>query len=528
MGWASGLQAGIQMGKAALEAEQRAKLQEAALAKPEEFQGYTADQGSQLEAAAKSGLYDIGMKQDEAGNFQGYTVTPKSAPDMQGLVAPGQVSEMYGQRYEGQLSPERVTGLRFGRMADIISETDPVKAQQLRAQQAEQEYQAQARPLALQAAQQQVTKGGLELADAQGMAKANQLFSDHLKNNNGKIDMATTMKIAAEAGVPATKLLEQNEAIRKGFMSDTLDKFSAAANKGVDGFNKFLAENFDMDTTDNIVPKVVQGKDGNFVVMYGDQVLPQYGSHKTFEELAIKAQGNIKQDFAGTAKTLMDIHAKREELAIARKNADSLDAYRRSAAEQGSNQIYGSQIGYMRDKNGNPVQVISGMRMNKKTGNVESVQVPLDNSVVPASALDPAKIAKQAEALVGTPIDPTNKKGPVHTEASAQQAVVDQIFNQFAGAGAAPGAIPRDDKSVADAIKAKAAGGKPGLSAQPAARDAQPVREAGESAAAYRQRLIAWDEARMQRESQAAADARQAQLRQNAAGLGSRPLMGLQ
>ena len=169
-GLASGLETGYRLGEVMQRGAERRALQEAATATPEQLQGYTAEQGAQLEAAAKSGLYDIGMKTDEAGNFQGYTVTPKASPEMQGLVAPGQVSEMYGQRYEGTLSPERVQGLRMGRMAEVLAQTDPVRAQQLRAQQAEQEYLAQARPMQLESAGLRLEGDRAEAADRRRMS----------------------------------------------------------------------------------------------------------------------------------------------------------------------------------------------------------------------------------------------------------------------------------------------------------------------------------------------------------------------
>jgi hypothetical protein len=165
-GLAAGLETGYRMGEMYQKGAERRALQEAATATPEQFQGYTTEQGAQLEAAAKSGLYDIGMKTDEAGNFQGYTVTPKASPEMQGLVAPGQVSEMYGQRYAGTLAPEQVQGLRMGRMADVVAETDPIRAQQLRAQQAEQEFQAKYRPMQLESAGLALSKGKREEAAA--------------------------------------------------------------------------------------------------------------------------------------------------------------------------------------------------------------------------------------------------------------------------------------------------------------------------------------------------------------------------
>ena len=93
---------------------------------------------------------------------------------------------------------------------------------------------------------------------------------------------------------------------------------------------------------------------------------------------------------------------------------------------------------------------MSGLRFNKRTGALESVQVKLDQNVVPPSALDPKKIAEQAEALVGKSVDPTNAKSKdVHTFATAQQAVVDQIFNQYLGTGKPAGGLDLSPAAVA-------------------------------------------------------------------------------
>jgi hypothetical protein len=95
---------------------------------------------------------------------------------------------------------------------------------------------------------------------------------------------------------------------------------------------------------------------------------------------------------------------------------------------------------------------MSGLRFNKKTGALESVQVKLDQNVVPAAALDPKKINDAAEQLVGTPVDPTNKKGPQHTFQTARQAVTDQIFNQYLGTGVPAGGLDLSPTALAKQI----------------------------------------------------------------------------
>jgi len=141
------------------------------------------------------------------------------------------------------------------------------------------------------------------------------------------------------------------------------------------------------------------------------------------------------------------------------KSKNSLNAYydakTKEAKETGgaaANQLSGVQIGYSRDEKGNPIQVMSGLRFNKKTGALESVQVKLEQNVVPATALDPKKINDAAEQLVGTPVDPTNKKGPQHTFQTARQAVTDQIFNQYLGTGVPAGGLDLSPEALAKQI----------------------------------------------------------------------------
>jgi hypothetical protein len=95
---------------------------------------------------------------------------------------------------------------------------------------------------------------------------------------------------------------------------------------------------------------------------------------------------------------------------------------------------------------------MSGLRFNKRTGELESVQVKLEQNVVPAAALDPKKINDAAEQLVGTPVDPTNKKGPQHTFQTARQAVTDQIFNQYLGTGVPAGGLDLSPTALAKQI----------------------------------------------------------------------------
>jgi hypothetical protein len=86
-----------------------------------------------------------------------------------------------------------------------------------------------------------------------------------------------------------------------------------ASGKGVTGLNEFLSSNFDPDKTDNITPKVVRDKKGNYVVQYGDRVLSEYGVHKSLDYLVGTVQGRINGDPLGTLQTLAEIELKKAQ-----------------------------------------------------------------------------------------------------------------------------------------------------------------------------------------------------------------------
>lgn len=95
--------------------------------KPVESTGFTAEQGAQLEAAAKTGQYEIGYDQEK----KAYTVTPKNAPDMVGTIAQQGVTDFMGQRTAGSMSEGQVNTARQRAMAGVISKTDPMQGARL-------------------------------------------------------------------------------------------------------------------------------------------------------------------------------------------------------------------------------------------------------------------------------------------------------------------------------------------------------------------------------------------------------------
>lgn len=130
----SGFLTGFQSGYELTEKVMRDKgLADIEKAKPEELQGFTAEDGKQLEAAAASGQYDIGTKTNDDGTFAGYTVTPKADPSQVGVIAARGVTDFLGQRTEGSMSDRQVDRARIIAQAGVLSKNGDVQgAQRLR------------------------------------------------------------------------------------------------------------------------------------------------------------------------------------------------------------------------------------------------------------------------------------------------------------------------------------------------------------------------------------------------------------
>lgn len=86
-------------------------MQQVANAKPTTDTGFTPAQGEQLRAAADSGQYDVTWDAERGQ----YTVRPKSAPDMEGAIAPGQRTSFLGKTYDQ--APDEATISRDRQMA---------------------------------------------------------------------------------------------------------------------------------------------------------------------------------------------------------------------------------------------------------------------------------------------------------------------------------------------------------------------------------------------------------------------------
>lgn len=230
MGWASGFQAGSQVAKQALDTYNQVKLQqglEAAFAKPETSQGYTAEDGKRLEELAKAG-YDIvpqyapPAEGQTQGLFTGYQAVPKAgvasfdasgggaveAPINVGLR---QVQDYGGQRVAGEFDPTVLRGLQMREAARVVgSRGDALRASQLEAEAVRLEREAKLAPLQEEALRTQVETGRLTLAGQRQQAEA----ADRMNNFNVAFGEANALA-AAEGrtlgAVDIANLAKQNK-----------------------------------------------------------------------------------------------------------------------------------------------------------------------------------------------------------------------------------------------------------------------------------------------------------------------------
>ena len=480
MGFAAGMQAGSAMAQRGLDIYEKAKLRQdlaQVYAKPETSQGYTAETGQQLEELAKTGAYDIVPQYGPAaegqaqGVFTGYSAVPKAGLDLQGDMPaapmafnPQQVQDYGGRRVAGQFNPTELRGLQAREAARVVGASGDFRGAALLQQQAEEaEFNAKYRPLQLQSLEgqiagqaQQQALTGLQLTEAQRKQKVQTEFDTGFADiNKQKFEKPEERTEAILRLVERTQGVAAAQELRSKYSGNELNDISLQAKKFDEGFRQSRAKGvipalewFDEQNTSF---KLERDPKNPFRVIQvntdGSRTL--FADAKNENELGMIIDAKAKPGgFLELAKYDLDV-----------KSKNSLNAYydakTKEAKQTGgaaSNQLSGVQVGYSRDEKGNLIQVMSGLRFNNRTGNLESVQVKLEQNVVPAAALDPKKINDAAEQLVGTPVDPTNKKGPQHTFQTARQAVTDQIFNQYLGTGVPAGGLDLSPEALAKQI----------------------------------------------------------------------------
>ena len=472
MGFASGFQVGAQAVERGLkmreEDELKRRLAEVYQAPTTGF-GYTSEDMARMRQmqGAGEGAYNIeGVGAEGQVPTLRYTPTGLNLgsgdmPEAPTNFAPQQIQRYGDQAVAGQFSPAQIRGLQAQAAARAVGASGDYRGAALLQQQAEEaEFNAKYRPLQLQSMEGQIASQAqqrdlteLQLTAAKtALQKTTSFDTAFAKINDTKYDKPEEKSAAVLAAVAQFKGPEAAAALEANYSTNERNKIltegakfdqtikqarlkgPAAALKAIDDLN----DSFTLEIDGFKVTQV--NKDGTRV---------PFLEAKTADEFALSVDSRIKEGGAfELAKFRQDEQSKNALIGYYNARAKEAGAASNAAA----NQLSGVQVGYSRDEKGNPIQVMSGLRFNRKTGALESVQVKLDQNVVPAAALDPKKINDAAEQLVGTPVDPTNKKGPQHTFQTARQAVTDQIFNQYLGTGGPAGGLDLSPTALAKQI----------------------------------------------------------------------------
>lgn len=123
--------------------EMREGIKLAMEAKPEQSVGFTAEQGAELEAAARRGdKVDVAYKDDGQGNqvFDRYVITPAVPQDGSGTapasrdVAMQGVTDFMGQRTAGAIDDARLAAMRNQAVVNAVKQYDPVQGFSLQRQ----------------------------------------------------------------------------------------------------------------------------------------------------------------------------------------------------------------------------------------------------------------------------------------------------------------------------------------------------------------------------------------------------------
>ena len=496
-GLSGGMQTGLQLGQQLRQRRMEDELAQV-YAKPETLQGYTPETMAEMRRQQETGAYDIEGIPGAEGQPPTLRYTPRQGLDLQGDVpaaptdfAPQQVQRYGGQTVAGQFDPAVLRGLQMQEAARVLGSYGDVRgAAALQAQAEEQAYQAKYRPLQLQQLEGQITGQG---EDRAYQAKYRPL---QLQQLEGSIAGQGQQRELTGIQIGSAKIAQEKEVGFNSAMSEinkteykTPAKRDAAILKATEQFKgpeakAALQANYSTNERNNIAiegakfdQKIKQARlkgpaaalqviddlndsfkleiDGFKVTQINNDGtrVPFMAQAKTPEEFALLVDTRIKEGGA------YDLAKFRQDELTRTAQIGYYNALANKAASEGgaaANQLSGVQVGYARDEKGNPIQVMTALRFNKRNGELESVQVPLGRNVVPASALDPEKITKAAELIVGTPVDPTNKKGPQHTFQTARQAVTDQIFNQYLGTGVPAGGLDLSPEAVAKRAREQA------------------------------------------------------------------------
>lgn len=493
MSFASQAAAGAALAKSWLDTYAQAREQAQLRRAQEEYEaGPQARQQFDEQAAAglRAASETPGAQTIYDPSISGYRVQyAPGAPDYTAAVSEGltvpqtefrprQYTEFMGREFAQAPTAAQREATLARRQSEIIGLRDPRAALQMRLAAAGEERAAAGEERAAQGFATQQREAGLRISAAEraataaeGLDQASTALAE-MRARGEPIDSAAITRVAAQYKVrpqelfaPAVQALGYDEAQAKTRIRTLQQDLSAAALKGPDGLNAFLAKNFDPDGSDGIAPTVMQTPKG-YVVMYGDRQLPQFGAHQDITRLVGSVQGMIASDPLGTLNTLASIDAKAAEAEYRRSAASAQsalgDRYRGdSAYDQARTAQVERVAGLARiiaDKPGTPEAAAAQRELAAlrppPSARAAGRQAPTGGFYEQLSQ-DPKAQADFLKELVGTEVEYVNERGEtvksrVKSPLEAKQ-VFDAQLRQERAQAAAPAARERLAASLKEA-----------------------------------------------------------------------------
>ncbi len=292
MSIAAGFQSGIALGRAFNEGRERRRIEGIRTATPETSQGYTAEQGQQLEAMASAINPETGRPyyNVQAGQGGNYTITPDfteaqiprtgMGTDVVGIdrtqlqpVAFNQqrVTNFLGRRVEGELTPDRIEAMRSRAMAEGLS--DPRQRLAAIAEATRLEREAEEAPLRRQALETQVEAGKLgldrtrqELTAGERTAAAAKRMDDFnaWRSQNPQAGFAEINAEVQRLGMGVDEQFKVASSLtgikEQEFKNSQMRIRDLVKNQGLDGLLKAHKESNDLDPGSHF--EVIRGKGG--------------------------------------------------------------------------------------------------------------------------------------------------------------------------------------------------------------------------------------------------------------------------
>jgi hypothetical protein len=340
------MRAGIDIGRAYNEGVERKRLEGIRTAAPEMSQGYTAEQGQQLEAMAsainpETGRPYYNVQVGQGGNYSvtpDFTEaqTPRTGMDTgsqygvanvelqpTGLGRAGvaaqpipfnqqRVTDFLGRRFEGELTPDRIEAMRSRAMAEGLS--DPRQRQAALAEATRAEREAEEAPLRQEALRTQVAAGKLGLTKAEQDIETGALTLEQQKRTAAELQRGSDFAAFAAERPDATvaelkdaafkqfkftpKQWQDTVTTRLGIENAEMDSFKNNIKKKLQG--KSLAQigsiyNSDPDFDDKSDLAIVPGKGGAVTLNFIDKATNTITSSQSFKNEALATEYLNKQ-----------------------------------------------------------------------------------------------------------------------------------------------------------------------------------------------------------------------------------------